>query len=182
VPPADLTSDFPVALTYEDQAAQPFWTIDAGRLTTYSVAGEYDGATVFGRGVCLTLRATNRSENTVSLRGLRVLTQWSPQYPARLRYRKIVAVVPVPPLPFASGQANVRLGEDALPEGQVVVRGTRGELGPAGGPDSARDVHVVIEAAVAGLWACHVIAESSCAGQTWVTETPLSCLVLSRGK
>jgi hypothetical protein len=174
--------DFPVALTYDDEISPLFWTIDADRRTTYSTAGYFKGATVFGRGVRLGVRVTNHSEQVVTLRALRVRTLWSRLYPSGLRYKRLVTQVPAPPLPFASGQANVRLTEDLTPQGVVAVRGVRGELGPAGGPAASRVVEVVIEAAVSGLWACGIEAESGSAGQTRVTAAPLNCLVLLRGK
>jgi hypothetical protein len=179
---ASVPSDFPVTLAYDDAASPLFWIIDAEGRKTYSIAGDFNGATVFGRGIRLTLRVTNHSDESVGLRALRVRAQWSRTFPAMLRYRKIITSVPVPPLPFASGQANVRLTEDMLPGGVVRVRGVRGELGPVGGPDSSRVVQVVIEAAVVGLWACRVEMESWHADKTWVSESPVECLILLRGK
>jgi len=177
---ADMHDDFPISLSCVSSSL--FWTIDADKRKTYSLAGNLEGITVFGRGVRLALAVTNHGEESVGLRALRIRAQWSTQFPATLRYHKLVTSVPVPPLPFASGQAHVRLTEDMLPGGMAEVRGVRGELGVAGGPDSIRIVQVVIEAASAGLWACQVEAESWRGDKTWVTESLVQCLILLRGK
>jgi hypothetical protein len=179
---ASVAGDSPVTLAYDDAASPLFWAIDAEGRKTYSIAGDFNGDTVFGRGIRLTLFVANHSDEPVGLRALRVRAQWSRTFPAMLRYRKIVTPMPFPPLPFASGQAHVRLTEDMLPGGVVQVRGVRGDLGPAGGPDSSRVVQVVIEAAVAGLWACQVEAELWRGDKTWMAGPPVRCLILLRGK
>ncbi|MGO9778835.1 MAG: hypothetical protein ACLPKE_03085 [Streptosporangiaceae bacterium] len=171
--------DFPVALS--SAGIGLFWIIEAGGRVTYSTAGEVDGVTVFGRGVRMGVRVANGADEPVTLRALRIRAKWYPEYPPTLRYHKVALPVPAPPLPFDDGQPNVLLTEDVT-DGVVTVRGTRCVLAPAGEADASRVIDATIEAAVSGLWGCHIEAEYTHAAAARVTSVPVGCLVLLRGK
>jgi hypothetical protein len=149
---------------------------------TYTDAGVIDGVTVFGRGVRIPMLVTNVSSGPAQLLRLEVLTNCYIKYQPELRYDKIMVSIPHPRLPFDGERGRVRLMERDMNEGTVAVRGTHRVLHPGGGRLSGGQFEITIEAAVSGLWACHVQARFLSAGRTETSEQAGPFFVLLRGK
>jgi hypothetical protein len=160
-------------------SVRPFSVMRGHAQTIYSIAGEFNGQPVFGRGQRIRLSLQNLSSVPLDVDIVEaVLEERYDDYPIELSYQTTRLVIAHSRLPVEQAPAIRWMPGDTPGTSREIGEG-RIRLQPSGSDDSIHQMSFDVEALASGLFRYHIRAALAATNHVTVVDRPL--LILRRG-